>query len=67
MDTQKSITVKIDRAGRSVIEAHGFNGCGCTEATEQLEIVLGGAGTKKKDYKPEFSMPNTATNNQHAF
>ena len=50
----RSITVDITPAGSVKVEAHGFKGKGCAEATEQIEIVLGGAGAKTKKKKPEF-------------
>ncbi len=37
----KTITVKIDKAGRPKIEAHGFNGQGCREATAPIEKAYG--------------------------
>lgn len=65
----KQIIVTIAPTGESSIEAVGFEGCGCTEETERLELVLGGnAGAAKKDYKPEFSLPSsTATHNRNVF
>lgn len=58
---EKNIVIDISPAGTVKIEANGFNGCGCTEATEQIELVLGG-GTKKTTPKPE--MYNPAANAQ---
>lgn len=40
----KKITVTIDKLGMPVIEAHGFDGCGCTEATKPLEEALSASG-----------------------
>lgn len=54
----KYVTVDIAKDGSVKIEAHGFDGCGCTTATEQLELVLGGAAAQKKDPKPEFYNPS---------
>ena len=53
---QKQVVINIDAAGNSKIEAQNFNGQGCAQATEQIEIVLGGMdqANKKKDFKPEF-------------
>ena len=60
MDKGQEIVVTVSPQGAVTIEANGFNGCGCTEATAPLEVVLGGAKAKpKRDYKPEFSLPNT--------
>lgn len=55
---QKKIEITISPIGESKIEAIGFQGCGCTQATEPLEIVLGG-GVKKKTPKPEMYAPST--------
>jgi hypothetical protein len=61
MEAGQQIEVTVSPQGVVTIEAKGFNGCGCTEATAPLEVVLGGAKAKpKRNYKPEFSLPNTA-------
>ena len=60
MNDKQQIEVTITPQGAVTVEAIGFSGCGCTDATQQLEVVLGGTKAKpKRDYKPEFSMPNT--------
>lgn len=56
----KNITIDISPAGNTKIEANGFQGCGCTEATEQIELVLGG-GQQKKTPKPEMYAPAATT------
>jgi hypothetical protein len=48
----QTVTMTISPAGRVVIDAEGFEGCGCEEATAAIELVLGGAA--KKDHKPEY-------------
>jgi hypothetical protein len=53
---EKNIVINISPAGTTKIEANGFQGCGCTEATEQIELVLGG-GQKKTTPKPEMYAP----------
>ena len=53
----EQIVIDVSTTGRVQIEANGFTGDACAKATEQLEIVIGGHGAKKRDYKPEFSMP----------
>lgn len=55
---ERNVTVDITPAGNVVIEANGFQGCGCTKATEQIELVLGG-GQRKKTPKPEMHAPET--------
>jgi hypothetical protein len=52
----RNVTVDITPAGNVVIEANGFQGCGCTKATEQIELVLGG-GARKRTPKPEMHAP----------
>lgn len=54
----KQININVTPAGNATIDAIGFEGCGCTEATEQIELVLGG-GQKKQDKKPEYHMPTS--------
>lgn len=53
----QTITVDITPAGSVTIDAKGFTGGSCAKATEQLEVVLGGDGAKKKKKKPEFFSP----------
>lgn len=50
---QKEIEIKIDQLGRPTIEAIGYKGVGCTDATAALEKALNGSGTKDRKYKPE--------------
>ena len=57
----KQIEIVIDQLGNVKIDAKGFSGCGCTEATQDIELVLGGAPKTKK--KPEFySSPTSGKN-----
>ena len=52
----KKIKITIDPIGKAVIEADGFQGQGCTEATKLIEDALaGGDGKVEKTYKPEWS------------
>lgn len=61
----ETIIVKIAPNGNTHIEANGFTGVTCAEATQRLELLLGGGTAKKKDYKPEFSLPaNSAVDTQ---
>jgi hypothetical protein len=48
----KKIKVKISKLGKPVIEAIGFAGCGCTEATKPIEDAFG--GDKVRIDKPEM-------------
>ncbi len=48
----KTITIEIDAEGNVKVEAHGYKGIGCKDATKALEKALG-AVTEDKD-KPEL-------------
>jgi hypothetical protein len=64
----KQVIVDISPAGSVKVEAQGFNGVGCDKATEQIEIVLGGVGTRKKKRKPEFfASPSTKAGTKLTF
>lgn len=64
----EQIVVSVTPAGTVSIETSGFKGGACEKATEQLEIVLGGAGKKTKKRKPEFFSPaSTGTKNKLTF
>lgn len=66
--SQKQIVVDISPSGSVKIDAIGFKGVGCAEATEQIEIALGGAAPKDKKKKPEFFNPaSTGTKNKLTF
>ena len=51
----KQIIVNISPAGSVNVDAQGFKGKGCAEATEQIEVAIGGplAAAKRKK-KPDF-------------
>ena len=53
----KKITIEIDAAGNVKVEAHGYKGIGCKDATKALEKALG-AVTEDKD-KPELYENNS--------
>lgn len=53
---QRRIRVKIDPLGKPTVEAVGFLGIGCTDATAPIERALaGGDGTVDRVMKPEWS------------
>ena len=56
LQANEQIIINISPAGHTVIEAQGFSGCGCADATKDIELVLGGPATKRKE-KPEFYAP----------
>ncbi len=55
--TLKTITVTIDEAGGSKIEAAGFSNASCLKETESLEEALGKVSDRK--LKVEASKPMT--------
>lgn len=64
----KTIVIDVSPAGSVTIDAKCFTGKDCAKATEQIELVIGGAGQKTKTPKPEFFAPtNTQANNKLTF
>lgn len=64
----RQIIIDISPAGATKIDALGFNGQGCAEATAQIEIALSGAVAKDKKKKPEFfNNAGTAQKNKLTF
>ena len=54
--SDRKIIVKIDPRGNATVEAQGFNGQGCTDATKAIEQALaGGGGEVTREFKPEWS------------
>lgn len=51
----KKIIVTVPQFGKPVVEAEGFNGQGCEEATSMIEKALNSEGTESREYKPEWS------------
>lgn len=54
---EQKIVVDISPDGEVRIEAQGFVGCGCTEATRLLEQALG--GRVERTLKPEYYLADT--------
>lgn len=64
----RTITVDISPAGSVKIDAAGFKGKGCAEATEVIEIAIGGGAVKSKKKKPEFfASPSTGQTIKRTF
>lgn len=62
---QKRITVVIDAIGRSTVEAHGFTGGACTDATKAIEQALaGGPGGVTRVFKPEWQAYDDTSNQE---
>ena len=53
----KSIEIEVSPEGDVKIEAVGFHGKGCEQATEAIEQALGIVGSRKK--KPEYNQQST--------
>lgn len=52
----KYVTIDISPAGNTKVEAHNFAGVGCADATQRIEIAIGGIGADKKgkSNKPDY-------------
>ena len=48
----KTIEITIDESGKTTVEANGFTGSSCTNATQAIERALGAVShdTKKPEY-----------------
>lgn len=46
----QKVTIKIDPLGNSKVEAHGFDGDSCVEATKKIEEALG----SESDFAPKY-------------
>jgi hypothetical protein len=52
---ERKIKVKIDPLGNPTVEAVGFNGVGCADATKAIEQALSGNGAPNtRVLKPEW-------------
>ena len=51
----EKIIVKIDALGNPTVEAEGFQGVACEDATRPIEEILSGAGGVTKEFKPEWA------------
>ena len=56
MSEKETIEVKIDKDGKVTIDAIGFKGRNCTNATDGIERALG--VIKSRDKKPEYNQDN---------
>lgn len=61
----RQIVITIHRDGSSVVDAQGFQGKGCADATRGLELALAGGDSENKTdrKKPDFygTHSNTGT------
>jgi hypothetical protein len=57
MSSGKFAKIKINKFGDTKIEMEGFTGTSCMEASQAIEIALGGGG--KRNLKPEYDEPES--------
>lgn len=50
----KKLIITIPQFGAPKIEAEGFNGEGCVEASKPFERILSGGATENREFKPEW-------------
>ncbi|MHA3774847.1 DUF2997 domain-containing protein [Verrucomicrobiota bacterium sgz303538] len=62
MNGKRSIEVTVQPSGEITIDALGFKGADCEQATRYLENALGVVGTKQK--KPEYHRCRSTTQHQ---
>lgn len=65
MGNSRKITVVISPLGVPKVEAIGFNGQGCTDATKAIEQALAGSGGVTREFKPEWNNSNDTSQEQH--
>ncbi len=59
--TERTIAIHFDTiTGEFKIEAEGFEGLSCLEATQPFEEALGVVQQSDRSYKPEAAIHNTA-------
>lgn len=63
----KQIIIDIAADGTTNVEAVGFKGKGCADATQQIEIAIGGAAPKKRKMKPEAFVPTSGQQKTRTF
>ncbi len=62
--SERSILIKFDtETGQHQIEAEGFEGLSCLEATQAFEEALGEVGESDRTYKPEVQTNTVRTTN----
>jgi len=61
---KKSIQITIATDGATDIEAIGYKGKGCEDATRAIEEALGSVSSRRK--KPEYHQLNTNSQDQRA-
>lgn len=62
----QTVMVTISTIGAVTVEAQGFQGSGCAEATGRIRQALGGK-TDKDEKKPEFYASVSGTTHNRTF
>jgi hypothetical protein len=57
--TERFIKISIPQFGKPVIEAIGFEGGTCTDATQAFERALASAPVESREYKDSWALPET--------
>lgn len=63
MNGRKTVTLSFDTLGNSKVDANGFTGNSCADATKSF-ISLLSAKEVEDTKKPEYGLPNNSGNRQ---
>lgn len=63
---ERSIEVVISPLGKVKVEAKGFDGQGCEDATKPIEDALSGKGGMTRELKPEWHNENEEEQDEHS-
>lgn len=66
LSNERSIEVTISPLGKCKVEAKGFDGVGCEDATKPIEDALAGKGGVSRELKPEWSNETEETQEEHS-
>lgn len=66
MNANKHVVISFFDDGSTKVEAQNFKGKGCAEATQAIEIAIGGADSSNRDTKrtPDFYAQVSGSNYQ---
>lgn len=61
--TMRQIVITVERDGTTKVDAQGFKGKGCQDATQAIEIAIGGTDTSNRSStkKPDFFGEHSST------
>lgn len=63
---ERSIEVVISPLGKVTVEAKGFDGQGCEDATKPIEDALAGKGGVSRELKPEWNNETAEEQEEHS-